>query len=405
MEANANANSSKKILIIIGAVFGGVLILTTIFFFIFSGDEEIDPQLVTIDDFIKENTVWELNGDAVEGSAVAITLRLPNMNIKQVEDAVERADQGVRQVDADIKKIWQSLGDDTSELENSLRNLQDELASMSDIYEHTEVIAGNIDVSDASGKSNAVQGAVAKLLSTRDGYIRDINLMQENIDKVLEVLNNAQNQNATVGGVSEAIEELEVANTRLFEEGRTLLRTLFAFEYIYNQHRKNGYQGDRIDVFYISLQDYLYDKIIVKHSQDSFYRKKGKFDNVVSETKERLGSLDEVVALQQKREMKLNEYNKLSEHLGALSELYSTSGVTLTSDNYSGMEFLTDEEWEYSISEENSRTPLVVVYRVEGTPLSSGIVVSKASYNLSFENEDADALELPGKLEHEVSAQ
>ncbi|MBD0404588.1 hypothetical protein [Flammeovirga sp. EKP202] len=404
MEDNTNASSSK-LLIIIGAVFGGVLLLTSIFFFIFSDDEEIDPQLVTIDEFIKEKAIWELNGDAVEGSAVAITLRLPNMNIKQVEDAVERADQSVRQVDADIKKIWSSLGDDTGDLENSLLNLQDELEGMSDIYEHTEVIAGQIAVDDASGKNGAVQSAVIRLLSTRDGYIRDINLMQENIDKVLTVLNDAKNQNGSVGGVTEAIEELEVANTRLFEEGRTLLRTLFAFEYIYNQHRQSGDTGDRIDVFYIALQDYLYDKIIVKHSQDNFYRKKGKFDDVVAETKERLGSLDEVVALQQKREMKLNEYNKLSEHLGALNELYSNANVSITADNFSELNFVSDEEWEYSISEENAHTPLVVVYRVEGTPLSSGVVVAKASYNLSFENEDSDELILPGKLEHDVSAQ
>ncbi|NME70604.1 hypothetical protein [Flammeovirga aprica] len=404
MEENTGT-SSTKLLVIIGAVFGGVLLLTTIFFFIFSDDEEIDPQLVTIDEFIKEKAIWELNGDAVEGSAVAITLRLPNMNIKQVENAVERADQSVRQVDADIKKIWNSLGDDTGDLENSLRNLQEELSGMSDIYEHTEVIAGQIAVDDASGKSGAVQSAVVRLLSTRDGYIRDINLMQENIDKVLNVLNDAKNQNASVGGVTQAIEELEVANTRLFEEGRSLLRTLFAFEYVYNQHRKAGDDGERIDVFYIALQDYLYDKIIVKHSQDNFYRKKGKFDNVVAETKERLGSLDEVVALQQKREMKLNEYNKLSEHLGALNELYGNAGVSITADNFTSMDFVTDDEWEYSISEENAHTPLVVVYRVEGTPLSSGVVVAKASYNLSFENEDGDQLILPGKLENEVSAQ
>lgn len=404
MEENTNTPSSK-LLIMIGAIFGGVLILTVVFFFIFSGGDEIDPQLASIDDYIKENTLWELNGDAVEGSAVAITLRMPNMNLKQVEDAVERADQGVRQVDSDIKNIWQSLGDDTSDLENSLINLQDELSSMSDIYEHTEVIAGQIDVNDASGKGNAVRTAVEKLLTTRDGYIRDINLMQENIDKVLSVLEAARNQNATIGGVNAAIEELEIANTSLFEEGRTLLRTLFAFEYIYNQHRKTGSDGERIDVFYIALQDYLYDKIIVKHSQDSFYRKKGKFDEVVAETKMRLGSLDEVVALQQKRETKLNEYNKLSEHLGALNELYSTSGLKITSDNFEGLNFVTNDEWEYSISEENAHTPLVVVYRVEGTPLSSGIVVAKASYNLSFENEEADLLELPGKLEYEVTAQ
>ncbi|MBB6459919.1 hypothetical protein [Flammeovirga kamogawensis] len=404
MDENSK-NSSTKLLIIIGSVFGGILLVTTIAFFIFSGDEELDPKLVTVDEYIKENSVWELNGDAVEGSAVAITLRLPNMNLNQVEDAVERADQNVRQVDADIKSIMQSLGDDTSDLEASLMSLQEELNNMTDIYKHTEVISDNISQSDATGQSRAVKSALTRLLSTRDGYIRDINVMQENIDKVLTVLEDARNSRVTMGGVSSAIEELEVANTRLFEEGRSLLRTLFAFEYIYNQHRKTEVDGKTIDVFYIALQDYLYDEIIVNHSEKDFFRKKGQFDQVVSETKERLGNFDEVVALQQKREMKLSEYNKLSEHLGTLNELYAGAGLSITSDGFNNVEFVTDEDWEYSVSEENSKTPLVIVYRVEGTPLSSGLVVAKASYNLSFNDDEDEELLLNSRIENEVSAQ
>ncbi|NLR91035.1 MULTISPECIES: hypothetical protein [Flammeovirga] len=405
MEENSTT-PKKNLLIILGSVFGGILLITTIAFFVFSGDDdEIHPDLVVIDEYIKDNTVWNLNGDAVEGSAVAISMRLPNMNIQEVEEAVERADQNVRQVDADIKQLKGNFGDDTGQLEESLRNLQAELSNMSDIYHYTEILSDNISQSDASGQSGAVQAALTRLLATRDGYIRDINIMQENIDKVLSAMESMRNQSGTIGGTKEAIEELEVANKRLFEEGRSLLRTLFSFEYIYNQHRKAGASGESIDVFYIALQDYLYDRIIVEKSQKSFYAKKGKFDRVVEETKNRLGSLDEIVALQQKREVKLSEYNKLSEHLGALNELYSDAGITLTSSGYNEMEFVTDEDWEFSVSDDGDNSPLVVVYRVEGTPLTSGLVVAKAKYNLSFENEDGDELLLNGKLENEISAQ
>ncbi|MBB3698586.1 hypothetical protein KMW28_15480 [Flammeovirga yaeyamensis] len=405
MEENSSTQK-KNLLLIIGPIFGVILLGTTIFLYFFGGSsDEIDPSLVDIDEFVKENTVWNLNGDAVEGSAVAITVRFPNMNLKQVEDALERADQNVRQVDADIRNVWGKLGDDTSDLENSLRNLQGDLSTMENIYHHTEILSNSVSRGDANEESPAVRATLNKLLSTREGYIRDINTMQENIDKVLTVLEDSRNQNATIGGVREAIEELEIANKRLFEEGRSLLKTLFAFEYVYNNHRKSNADGKDIDVFYIDLQDYLYDRIIVEKSQNSFYRKKGKFDKVVTETKDRLGVLDDVVALKQKRELKLSEYNELSEHLGKLNELYSGAGVSITSNGYNAISFNNDDNWEYSVADESDNTPLVVVWRVEGTPLNSGSVLANASYELTYENEDGEELPLKSKVESEINAQ
>ncbi|OHX68171.1 flagellar basal body-associated FliL family protein [Flammeovirga pacifica] len=405
MEENSNTQKSK-LLIIIGAIFGVVLIGTTIGIYFFGGDDDtIDPSLVEIDEFVKENTVWNLNGDAVQGSAVAITVRFPNMNLKQVENALERADQNVRQVDADIRNVWGNLGDDTSDLENSLKNLQGELSTMKDIYHHTEILSNSVNRGEANGESQAVKNALNRLLSTREGYIRDINVMQENIEKVLTVLEDSRSQNATIGGVKDAIEELEVANKRLFQEGHSLLKTLFAFEYVYNNHRSSNADGKGIDIFYIDLQDYLYDRIIVEKSQKNFYYKKGKFDKVVNETKDRLGVLDDVVALKQKRELKLSEYNELSEHLGKLNELYAAAGVSILSNGYENISFDTNENWEYSVADESDNSPLVIVWRVEGTPLQSGTSTAEAAYQITYENEDGDELALKSKVESEINAQ
>ncbi|MEN7550233.1 hypothetical protein AAG747_20105 [Rapidithrix thailandica] len=311
-----------------------ILVGTVIFLFFRQSSRTSEQQLIS--DYVLARTSQSIPDQLQPGKTYQAAIYVPILEPSVMELAMQSVHHDNDSLETRKEETIQELQGNVSAVVKRLKSLQNKIQQAHPTYLELKASVEAANQKKLQNANPEVVRQFKRVINANKRYEQNFNFLQELLSKSIAYFESWA-ENPKQEKPQENFPELFRNNEREFSQvNQRIAKRLYLFEYIYNQKRhelKNDEMATKeLDDFYIELQDFMYDKVILNDANKYIQRIiSPHLPGIIEETESTISQIDllyEIDDYQRKGNISLQ---KLEEELQALNAFYEASGLTFNS--------------------------------------------------------------------------